>query len=45
MALVAIKNCNMLPMSQSVIQSGGGLVDFRAMQINFEVVLEIRECV
>jgi hypothetical protein len=45
MALIAIKNCNTLPMIQSVIQNSGGSLEFRATQINFEVVLGIRECV
>jgi hypothetical protein len=31
-------------MIQSEIQNGGGSLDFRATQINFEVVLEIQEC-
>jgi hypothetical protein len=41
MALVAVKNCGILPMIQSVMQNGGGSLGFLATQINFEVVLEI----
>jgi hypothetical protein len=44
MVLVANKNCNILPMIQSIIRNGRGLLDFQAMQINFEVVMKIREC-
>jgi len=40
MALVAIKNCNTLPMIQSTIQGGRGSLNTQAMQINSEVVLE-----
>lgn len=45
MKIVAITNCNILPIIQSVMQNGGSSLDFRAMQINFEATLEIRECV
>jgi hypothetical protein len=41
MVLGTFKNCNALPMNHSVIQNGIGLHDSIAMQINFEVVLEI----
>lgn len=32
-------------MIQGIIQRGGDSPDFKAMQINFEVVLKIQECV
>jgi hypothetical protein len=38
-----IKNCNTLPTIQSPIQNGGGSLNIRVAQVNFEVVLEIQE--
>jgi len=45
MALVSFKSCNALPIIQSIIQNGGVSLNIRRTLINFEVVLEIRECV
>jgi hypothetical protein len=39
MALVAIKNSIILPMTQSVIQDGGDSLDVWVAESNFEMVL------
>lgn len=43
--LAAIKDCNTLPTIQSAKQNGNCSLDIQAMQVGFEVVSEIRECV
>jgi hypothetical protein len=45
MAFDVIGNCNTLPMIQGVIQNCGGSPDIRETPDNFDMALEIRECV
>jgi uncharacterized protein YfcZ (UPF0381/DUF406 family) len=43
-SISAMKNCNTLPMIQSIMQNDRCSLDIQRRQVNFEMVLEILEC-
>ena len=42
-AVVAVNSCSTLSVFGSVIRNGRSSIDIRVMQVNFEMVVEIRE--